>query len=176
VFKSRKNGEIAGDNPWNAGTLEWGTTSPPPNYNFNVIPSVASRYPLWEPLPDDPAYKANIEMAERDRFGLLAHRRETLGTSWLDAVPVQRIHLPGPTIIPFLAALAVAFTFIGFIFDVIFVPIGALLFFVAGVAWHWPAGMNGRHGRRRTYAKVCPPAQSPPLMGSDPLSIGVWQC
>jgi hypothetical protein len=73
-----------------------------------------------------------------DRFGLQKTRRETLGTSWLDAVPVQRLVLPGPTIVPFLASLAVAFTFIGFIFHVLFVPIGALLVYVAFVAWHWP--------------------------------------
>jgi heme/copper-type cytochrome/quinol oxidase subunit 1 len=48
VFKSRQTGALAGDNPWNAGTLEWGTASPPPNYNFDVIPSVASPYPLWD--------------------------------------------------------------------------------------------------------------------------------
>jgi cytochrome c oxidase subunit I+III len=139
VMKSRTSGALAGDNPWNAGTLEWGTGSPPPNYNFEVIPSVASPYPLWEPAPD-PAYEADRKNIEQDRFGLRANRRETLGTSWLDAVPVQRIHLPGPTIVPFLASLAVAFTFIGFIFHVIFVPIGALLVFITFVAWHWPRG------------------------------------
>jgi hypothetical protein len=48
VIKSLRHGEAAGDNPWDAPTLEWATTSPPPPYNFAVIPTVASRHPLWE--------------------------------------------------------------------------------------------------------------------------------
>src|SRR5688572_17707326 len=47
-FRSRKHGEIAGPNPWGAGTLEWTIPSPPPEYNFAVVPTVTSRYPLWE--------------------------------------------------------------------------------------------------------------------------------
>ncbi|MDQ3243781.1 MAG: cytochrome c oxidase subunit I [Gemmatimonadota bacterium] len=47
-FLSRKRGEVAGSNPWGAGTLEWTIPSPPPEYNFATIPTVTSRYPLWE--------------------------------------------------------------------------------------------------------------------------------
>jgi cytochrome c oxidase subunit 1 len=45
---SRKRGAIAGHNPWHAGTLEWTIPSPPPEYNFAVVPTVTSRYPIWE--------------------------------------------------------------------------------------------------------------------------------
>jgi cytochrome c oxidase subunit 1 len=41
-------GEHSGPDPWDAWTLEWSTTSPPPAYNFAVPPSVASRRPLWD--------------------------------------------------------------------------------------------------------------------------------
>jgi cytochrome c oxidase subunit 1 len=48
-------GDIAGPDPWDAWTLEWATSSPPPNYNFATIPSVTSRRPLWDlKHPDDP--------------------------------------------------------------------------------------------------------------------------
>jgi cytochrome c oxidase subunit 1 len=48
-------GPIAGPDPWDAWTLEWSTTSPPPDYNFAVIPTVKSRRPLWDlKHPDDP--------------------------------------------------------------------------------------------------------------------------
>ena len=48
-------GEEAGDDPWDAWTLEWSTTSPPPAYNFAVLPEVRSRRPLWDlKHPDDP--------------------------------------------------------------------------------------------------------------------------
>ena len=35
-------------NPWDADSLEWATSSPPPEYNFAAIPVVASRHPLWD--------------------------------------------------------------------------------------------------------------------------------
>jgi len=47
-FKSRRSGPIAGSNPWGAGTLEWSIPSPAPEYNFATLPTVTSRYPLWE--------------------------------------------------------------------------------------------------------------------------------
>lgn len=48
VYWSRKHGEVAGPNPWNAWTLEWATTSPPPEYNFREVPPVHGRRPLWD--------------------------------------------------------------------------------------------------------------------------------
>ncbi len=48
-------GAAAGEDPWNAWTLEWASTSPPPAYNFETIPTVRSRRPLWDlKHPDDP--------------------------------------------------------------------------------------------------------------------------
>lgn len=56
VFISLKNGELAGDDPWNAFTLEWDTSSPPKKYNFLTIPVVRSRRPLYD--------KKNPEIAD----------------------------------------------------------------------------------------------------------------
>jgi cytochrome c oxidase subunit 1 len=54
-------GRVAGPDPWDAWTLEWATSSPPASYNFAVIPSVASRRPLWDiKHPEDP--DSNYEM------------------------------------------------------------------------------------------------------------------
>jgi cytochrome c oxidase subunit 1 len=50
-----RRGERAGDDPWDAWTLEWATTSPPPPYNFETVPVVGSRRPLWDlKYPADP--------------------------------------------------------------------------------------------------------------------------
>jgi len=48
----------AGNDPWDAWTLEWTTSSPPAPYNFAAIPVVRSRRPLWDlKHPDDPDWK-----------------------------------------------------------------------------------------------------------------------
>lgn len=48
IWVSLRHGEVAGNNPWGAFTLEWATTSPPPAENFEMIPRVESRRPLWD--------------------------------------------------------------------------------------------------------------------------------
>jgi len=51
-------GELAGPNPWQGWTLEWATASPPPVENFESLPPVRSRRPLWDlEHPDDPDWK-----------------------------------------------------------------------------------------------------------------------
>jgi cytochrome c oxidase subunit I len=57
IWSARK-GQIAGDDPWDAWTLEWNTSSPPPEYNFEHLPEVRSRRPLWDlKHPEDPDWK-----------------------------------------------------------------------------------------------------------------------
>jgi heme/copper-type cytochrome/quinol oxidase subunit 1 len=48
VLQSLRAGRIAGPDPWRGNTLEWFTTSPPPEHNFDVIPTVRS----FEPMKD----------------------------------------------------------------------------------------------------------------------------
>ena len=58
MIQSYVKGTPAGNDPWDAWTLEWATTSPPPEYNFATVPTVHSRRPLWDiKHPDDPDSK-----------------------------------------------------------------------------------------------------------------------
>ncbi len=137
VVTSLRRGPPAGDNPWNAPTLEWATSSPPPLYNFFHIPVVRSGNPLW----DDSQSKD--EGPHGYQTG--TDYRETLGTTALDAIPEQRLALAGNSIWPLLLAVAVGIVFMGSLIHLIFVPVGALLSFVALVGWNWP-GKQRREG------------------------------
>jgi heme/copper-type cytochrome/quinol oxidase subunit 1 len=48
IVHSVKRGKKAGNDPWLANTLEWFTTSPPPENNFDVIPRVRSVNPMQD--------------------------------------------------------------------------------------------------------------------------------
>ncbi len=57
IFKSLKSGKKAGNDPWDAFTLEWATTSPPNLKNFDEVPVVHGRRPLWDLKYPDKADK-----------------------------------------------------------------------------------------------------------------------
>jgi cytochrome c oxidase subunit I len=58
LIHSYLRGKEAGNDPWDAWTLEWAVPSPPPAYNFAVEPEVRSRRPLWDlKHPNDPDWK-----------------------------------------------------------------------------------------------------------------------
>ena len=58
LVRAALTGPKAGNDPWDAWTLEWSTTSPPPEYNFATLPEVRSRRPLWDlKHPEDPDWK-----------------------------------------------------------------------------------------------------------------------
>ncbi|MGH7866672.1 MAG: cbb3-type cytochrome c oxidase subunit I, partial [Candidatus Dormibacteraceae bacterium] len=131
---SWKRGARAGTNPWDAPSLEWSTTSPPPVYNFSVIPVVASRYPLWEDRLQEKKDRSSI-----GRGLLLDRGRETIGTTVLDAEPNVILEMPGDTYLPFLLTLGMT----GFFITVLAhswwgAGISALAMLFITVAWLWP--------------------------------------
>jgi cytochrome c oxidase subunit 1 len=125
---SRKRGAVAGDNPWDAETLEWATTSPPPAYNFLYPTAVRGRSPLWENPPDTPVVT-----------GLSTEAREVLITIVHDAIPDHRYRMGDDTIWTFLTAVVVAGILMGFVFHPMSVPIGAVFLLITLVAWFRPS-------------------------------------
>jgi heme/copper-type cytochrome/quinol oxidase subunit 1 len=43
-----RRGPHAGDDPWEGNTLEWATTSPPPEHNFHSLAPVRSQRPVYD--------------------------------------------------------------------------------------------------------------------------------
>jgi cytochrome c oxidase subunit 1 len=130
VITSLRSGTLAGNNPWNAGTLEWATASPPPVYNFARIPVVTHREPLW---------------AERDALpvatGLAIGRRELIISTVAEARADLRETSPEPSIWPLLTALVTGAIFIASIFTPWAVVWGAPALGVAITGWFWPKGV-----------------------------------
>ena len=136
IVVSLRSGAVAGDNPWGAATLEWATSSPPPPYNFAPQPTVASREPLWHP-----------ELAPPPIVGLGSDAREVLVTYLLDAGPDHRYPMPGPSLWPFLAALATSALFIWSIFQAQGVVWGSIPLFITLIGWFWPTTTKERLAR-----------------------------
>jgi cytochrome c oxidase subunit 1 len=58
IIVSLRRGRLAGNDPWDAWSLEWATTSPPAEYNFETLPEIRSSRPLWDlKHPEDPDWK-----------------------------------------------------------------------------------------------------------------------
>jgi cytochrome c oxidase subunit I len=73
VWHSLRHGEIAGDDPWDAWTLEWATTSPPPEHNFASVPPVRSARPLWDAKHQESPYPPTPSPVREGGGGALAH-------------------------------------------------------------------------------------------------------
>jgi cytochrome c oxidase subunit I len=131
AVESLFRGAIASDNPWDAAGLEWATSSPPPTYNFEHIPVVESRTPLWDAAGELPVVT-----------GLRVDEKELLLTTVVAAIPDLREPVPQPSVWPFISAIATAVLFIASIFSPWAVLFGAVPVGIALTAWFWPKDMK----------------------------------
>jgi cytochrome c oxidase subunit 1/cytochrome c oxidase subunit I+III len=135
VVMSLASGEIAGRNPWDGGTLEWSIPSPPPPYNFAVIPGVASRHPLWEDR-----LKEGSARSQLDRGLVLDHGKEAIATTVLDGEPDVILEMPEDSPWPFLLTLAMSLAFTALLIQRWWLGGGAgVLIFACGLMWLWPS-------------------------------------
>lgn len=135
ALKSLRSGAVAPANPWDAYGLEWLVSSPPPPYNFAVIPTIVSRYPLWEDRLDEAPERSNLEEGL-----ILDEGKETLATTPLDAEPDRILEMPEDTLVPLFLAIATTILFVGLLLKLW--PVVALGGFGAAaclVAWLWPS-------------------------------------
>jgi len=111
IIKTWRSPPSAPADPWNGATLEWSIPSPPQEWNFNEIPVVNSRDPVWQ--------------LKRERGSPLPEPPRIAG---------KGIHLPPPSYWPLVTALGVSGIFVGLMLSPKFGPWGiaaglAILFF-----------------------------------------------
>jgi len=130
VVWALRRGTHAAANPWNAGTLEWATASPPPAYNFHPVLVVRGRDSVW--TDPDPITV----------IGLSCARREVLITRVVDANLDHRFESPTPSIWPFITAIATSILFIGSIFTPWAVVWGSIPVAIGLIGWFWPGSKS----------------------------------
>lgn len=130
VARSWSTGRPAGQNPWNASTLEWAMNSPPPRYNFRRIPVVDTRDPLWSGSDELPVAS-----------GLRTDRRELLISSVVEALPEARESSPRDSVWPFWAAIATSIMLIWSIFSPWAIVWGSIPIAITLIGWFWPKGI-----------------------------------
>ncbi len=144
VLVSRKKGELAGPNPWDADTLEWSTPSPPPPFNFVTIPIVGTRHPLWE----DRMFETRQHSILR-RGITLDNGKQILATSAIDAEPNRIVRMPEDSIMPFILSVLLLGFFSALLVNVwIAATIFGFLSIPYIVYWLWPTGPNAELQRQ----------------------------
>jgi cytochrome c oxidase subunit 1 len=108
VIVSLRSGEKASADPWDARTLEWSVSSPPPEYQFVKLPQVTARDDFW-------------------------HRKYDLKN--FQPEPAGHVHMPLPNYWPFIAGVGQFLMGCGFIFHFSLFVVGVGVLFVAAYGW-----------------------------------------
>ena len=108
-FRTLRQEPSAPDNPWDGSTLEWATSSPPPEHDFDVVPEVHSYTPLW---------------TNRD-----------MGIAPPEVPENNHIHLPPPSYMPLILAIGIGVLAVGLLSHLALVGIGVAVA-IYGI-WGW---------------------------------------
>ena len=129
---SLRRGPRVGNDPWGGDTLEWSTSSPPPAYNYAVIPTVTSPYAMWD-LEDREHDSRRLERGE----GVLGRGHETPASTVQDADWDEVLSMPphswAPPAMGLVVTLAFAMLVLAhFLIAAGLLVVGALVLFT----WH----------------------------------------
>jgi cytochrome c oxidase subunit I+III len=179
LLLSLRRGARAGSNPWNADSLEWSVTSPPPDAQFARIPVVRDRHPLWdeqwqqermrpeETRPEDPG--AADDVAQMDHWP--TRWRGALVVTVNEGRPLAVVHMPRRAISPFVTSVGLVALFAGLIVD--YMPViwtGVALIAIGVIGWFWPQATE-----RAAMEEVGRPgADELPLAQYGPMANGYW--
>jgi cytochrome c oxidase subunit 1 len=120
-FVSVRKGQIAGNDPWDGQTLEWLTSSPPPKYNFAVIPHIHGRRPAW-----DLKHPELLDQDELDREA---------PPEFPKARPGAHVHVPMHSLKPIVVGVGVTIFGYGMIYHNILIAVGIATFLFGIISW-----------------------------------------
>ena len=106
LFLTLRRPANAGDDPWDARTVEWMTTSPPPHYNFETIPTIHARDEFWHRKYASEGEKPPVRVPT----GASADHSPAEAATPDEALPAhgpghEDIHMPSPSYYPLIAAI-----------------------------------------------------------------------
>jgi cytochrome c oxidase subunit 1 len=121
VWHTRRHGEVAGEDPWDARTLEWTIPSPPPPHNFDEIPLVHSLDDFW--------HRKYAEGEDGRLAPVVAGGEGGHGDGG------HAIHMPSPSYFPLVAALGLPILCYGLMYSTILIVDGVLTILVGLYGW-----------------------------------------
>ncbi|HLI60564.1 MAG TPA: cytochrome c oxidase subunit I [Solirubrobacteraceae bacterium] len=137
---SMRHGEPSGNDPWGGDTLEWSTTSPPPPYNYPVIPTVSSPYAMWD---TEDRERDNRRLARGEGLLPVGHRTPT--STAQDADIDEIASMPSSSPWPPLVALSLFGVFAMLLLDHYWIVVGFLAVLLLTVlGWHQGAAAHAR--------------------------------
>jgi cytochrome c oxidase subunit 1 len=138
AVRTRTKGEDASDDPWDARTLEWATTSPPPEHNFDEVPVVEKRDDFW--------HKKYLTSPEGDPVRVFAGGQDAEGFVQQDHVALG-IHMPDPSYWPVVAAAGLPMMGYGVVYsNWLLLGTGALVLLLGLFGWALePSAEEGGH-------------------------------
>ena len=136
-------------NPWGSGSLEWAMPTPVPAYNFASLPTVHAADPLWH-QPDWAHEAASGQGALADHTPGV---RENLMVEVLSGQPRSVARMPGPSMVPFVAALATGLFFVSLLFKwYVLALVGVVAAVVVFVRWAIVGGLRASQSFTREVA------------------------